>query len=164
MLLELIFNILLNNVTHARTHARTHTRHCLSLGSCRSQKVLGDQPIMESDLWCTSDVRISNTTFMWKIKGFKFSNYTYNLEGIKTGVFVIRGGEGDIKRDTKWMLEIKPGTILTTGGQHIRVNLHSKNIGITKPDVVLQMVNSSKARQVFGTVRKNSHLYWRIIL
>ena len=119
-----------------------------------AEKVFGDQPILESDLWCTSDVRISNTTFMWKIKGFKFSNYTYNLEGIKTGVFVIRGGEGDIKRDTKWMLEIKPGTILTTGGQHIRVNLHSKNIGITKPDVVLQMVNSSKARQVFGTVRK----------
>ena len=48
--LELIFNVLLNNVTHAQTHARTdawthgrmdartHTRHCLSLGSCRSQK------------------------------------------------------------------------------------------------------------------------------
>ena len=32
--LELIFNDLLHNVTDGRTH----TRHCLSLGSCRSQK------------------------------------------------------------------------------------------------------------------------------
>ena len=111
-----------------------------------------EQPILESDLWCTSDVRISNTTFMWKIKGFKFSNHTYNLEGIKTGVFVIRG-EGNIK-DTKWMLEIKPRTILTTGSHNLTMTLHSKNLGITKPDIVLQIVNSKKERQVFGTVRK----------
>ena len=43
MLLELIFTVILNNITHGHTHghthARTHARHCLSLGSLSEPKI-----------------------------------------------------------------------------------------------------------------------------
>ena len=42
--LECCFNSLFEE-SDARTHTRTHTRHCLSLGSCRSQKWLQGQDI-----------------------------------------------------------------------------------------------------------------------
>ena len=104
-----------------------------------------DQPTVESDLWCTNDIRTSTTTFTWKIKGFEQNHPTYNLDGIKSSEIFIRGRE-DGDRDSRWMLEIKPGTIISEVGTEVKIQivLHSMNLGTFRPQLCLQFVNTSK--------------------
>ena len=104
-----------------------------------------DQPTVESDLWCINDIRTSKTTFLWKIKGFEANLSTYNLEGIKSHEIFIRGREcGD--RDSRWMLEIKPGTIEVENAK-IEIVLHSMNLGTFRPQLYLQFVDTSNQRR-----------------
>ena len=113
-----------------------------------------DQPAIESDLWCTNDIKTSKTTFTWKIKEFKIQHSTYNVEGIKSGEIFIKGRE-DGYRDSRWMLEIKPGTIVTRYGatDPIQIILHSNNHGTMKPQLCLQVIDlSAKERTDYGTV------------
>ena len=124
-----------------------------------------DQPTVESDLWCTNDIRTSKTTFAWKIKGFEANRYTYNLEGIKSHEILIRGQE-DGDRDSRWMLEIQPGTIiyddfLTQDQDTVQVVLHSMNLGTFRPKLCLQFVNNGKeweGRTAYGRIKK-SHTF-----
>ena len=111
-----------------------------------SENKIVDKPTVDSDLWCTNDIRTSKTTFTWKIKGFKDHYSTYNDEGIKSGDIFIRGTE-DGDKFSRWMLEIKPGTIVSRSGDtgaQIQIVLHSKNRGILKPKLCLQVIASNK--------------------
>ena len=107
-----------------------------------------DQPTVESDLWCTNDIRTSKTTFTWKIKGFKDNHSAYNLEGIKSGEIFVRGRE-DGDRDSRWMLEIKPGTIQAPLFKcPIRIVVHSKTNDSIKAQLCLQLIDSSKKERI----------------
>ena len=106
-----------------------------------------DQPTVESDLWCINDIRTYKTTFIWKIKvkGFEANLSTYNLEGIKSHEIFIRGREYG-NRDSRWMLEIKPGTIEVENAK-IEIVLHSMNLGTFRPQLYLQFVDTSNQRR-----------------
>ena len=126
-----------------------------------SEKVNEDRPTLLSDLWCTNDIRTSTTTFTWKIKDFEENHSTYNFEGIKSGEILIRGRE-DEDRDSKWMLEIKPGTIITAPGTmvNIQIILHSMNLGTFKPQLCLQFVNPNDLRrEQMGKVEKSVTIF-----
>ena len=136
------------------------------------------KPFMEIDMFHTNEVRTYKTTFKttfkWKIKGFNENSSSYNHDGIKSRVFVIRGEGGRVSR---WILEVKPGTIDTSPfiDAPVVVHLHSKNAKTTlNPQLCLKFVNSLNSD--FGTVNKTqtfsgesscelvSRLYWRTML
>ena len=127
-----------------------------------SENVKEDRPTLLSDLWCTNDIKTSMTTFTWKIKGFEEHHSTYNLEGIKSGEIFIRGHEDRDRDYSKWMLEIKPGTIITAPGTlvNIQIILHSMNLGTFKPQLCLQFVNQNgRGREQFGKVKKSVTIF-----
>ncbi len=113
-----------------------------------SENMDKDQPLLTSDFWCTNDIRTSKTTFTWKIKGFKDNHSAYNLEGIKSGEIFVRGRE-DGDRDSRWMLEIKPGTIQAPLFKcPIRIVVHSKTNDSIKAQLCLQLIDSSKKERI----------------
>ena len=68
-------------------------------------------------------------TFNWKIKGLKGEACAmHNIEGIRTNIFTFKI-QGHM--DSKWMMEIKPGTIVTEDGDWcpIKISIHRKNPG-----------------------------------
>ena len=75
-----------------------------------------------------TDLTATDTTVNWKIKGLDDYSEIHNLEGIKTKDFTI---EIPGHRDSKWMMEIKPGTIYTADDEYgpVKFTLHSKNPG-----------------------------------
>ena len=82
----------------------------------------------DSDLSCATDLVTTKTTFTWKIKGLDcITCHLHNLEGIKTKEFTLKVPG---HRDSKWMMEIKPKTILEDDAYGpIKISLHSKNPG-----------------------------------
>ena len=96
----------------------------------------------ENDLCCAIDLTTTKTSFNCKIKGLKSDNAAiYNLEGIKTKDFTMKiPGH----RDSKWMMEIKPRTIISEAGDYlpIWITLHSQNPG-TSINVQLNVYVSS---------------------
>ena len=83
----------------------------------------------DSDVFCATDFVTTKTSFSWKITGLDYvSCKLSNLEGIKTKDFTLKVPG---HRDSKRMMEIKPGTI--GNGYNIilpiKMLLHSKNPG-----------------------------------
>jgi len=83
-----------------------------------------------SDLCIATDLTTTKRTINWTIKGLNDQNNSaiHNLEGISTKAFSMEiPGLGD----SKWMVEIKPGTILIDEDEYkpIKIYLHSKNPG-----------------------------------
>jgi len=86
----------------------------------------------DSDLCIATDLIVTKKTINWTIKGpegpWRDDSAIHNLEGITTKDFTM-----DIPglRGSKWMMEIKPGTILNDDDEYkpIKVSLHSKNSG-----------------------------------
>ena len=83
---------------------------------------------MTSDISIATDLTTTTTTINWRIKGLADNTEIHNLEGIKTKDFTM---EIPGHRDSKWMMEIKPGTIYTADDEYglVKITLHSKNPG-----------------------------------
>ena len=96
----------------------------------------------DSDLSCATDLVTTKTTFTWKIKGLDEETcQLHDLQGIKTEEFTIKVPG---HRDSKWMMEIKPGTILASvlNFAPIKISLHSKNPGTIHVQLSLSIGNS----------------------
>ena len=96
----------------------------------------------DSDPCCAIDLTTTKTTFNCKIKGLNNdTSAIYNLEGIRTKDFTMKiPGH----RDSKWMMEIKPGTIVSAAGEYlpIWISLHSKNPGTINVQLIVYVSSS----------------------
>ena len=97
-----------------------------------------------SDLSCVTDLVTTKTTFTWRIKGTALDEEAgrlHDLQGIKTEEFTIKVPG---HRDSKWMMEIKPGTIVDSflNCDPIKISLHSKNPGTIHVQLSLSIGDS----------------------
>ena len=108
----------------------------------------------DSDLSCETDLT-TTINFNWKIKGLKGETCETNIF-----TFKIPG-----HMDSKWMMEIKPGTIVSEDGDWcpIKISIHSINPGTI--NVRLCSYVSSETRVVRPYMNsKDSHVHWRIFM
>ena len=110
---------------------------------------------MTRDLCIDTDLTTTETTVKWKIKGLADYSELHNLEGIKTKDFTM---EIPGHRDSKWMIEIKPGTIHTADDEYgpVKIFLHSKN-----PGTINVQLNLSVSYYGYVLYDKNHTFYWK---